>query len=264
VKVGFFQFAPRFKDKEANLIQIERVLETTEFDLLVLPELSITGYAFGSRDELLPFAESIPGPTTERLISRLGERILILGLAMVEDDNLYNVAVALTQQKIHIYEKVHLFRKEKEIFTPGRTGFSVFDYCGFKIGLMICFDWIYPEAARSLALHGADIIAHPSNLVLPYCQDAMVTRSLENRVFIITANRIGVEREYRFTGKSQITGPEGEVLIRVGEEEVVKVIEIDPGRSREKRITPENDLFQDRRPELYFSDLQLPENRRLR
>jgi len=121
---------------------------------------------------------------------------------------------------------------------------------------MICFDWIFPEAARVLALKGAEVICHPANLVLPWCQRAMVTRSIENRVFIVTANRIGGEkregRELKFTGGSQITSPVGELLCQASEEgEEVGVVDIDPSIAKDKAITEENDLFSDRRPELY-------------
>jgi len=94
---------------------------------------------------------------------------------------------------------------------------------------MICFDWIFPEAMRTLALMGAQIVLHPANLVLPYCQDAMVTRCIENRVFEITANRIGVERGLKFTGASQITAPGGIVLHRATKtKEEALAVDIDP------------------------------------
>jgi len=125
------------------------------------------------------------------------------------------------------------------------------------VGVMICFDWIMPEVARTLALKGADIIAHPSNLVLPYCPAAMITRSVENRVFTVTCNRVGVEERVRgarleFIGTSQVVSPRGEVLARAGRRgESVSVVEIDPVEARDKRVTPANDLFRDRRPRLY-------------
>jgi predicted amidohydrolase len=121
---------------------------------------------------------------------------------------------------------------------------------------MICFDWIFPEAARSLALQGADLIAHPSNLVLPYCHAAMATRALENGVFVATANRVGTEdragRSLTFTGGSRVIDPRGRVLAAAGtaSEETI-VVELDPAAARDKTITAHNDRLGDRRPELY-------------
>ena len=122
---------------------------------------------------------------------------------------------------------------------------------------MICFDWRFPEITRSLALNGAEIIAHPSNLVLPHCPQAMITRCLENRVYAITANRVGNENRVpdevlHFIGQSQVVDPDGNLLIRASDiEEEVQIVEIDPGKAREKFINSKNDIFKDRRPDLY-------------
>jgi predicted amidohydrolase len=122
---------------------------------------------------------------------------------------------------------------------------------------MICFDWQFPESARSLALRGAQIICHPSNLVLPWCQEAMKTRSLENRVFSITSNRTGTEinGEYKqyFTGKSQILGTKGEILIRMNDtEEGIYSVVIDPELASDKKVSEVNSVFADRRPSMYY------------
>ena len=124
------------------------------------------------------------------------------------------------------------------------------------MGVMVCFDWVFPEAARTLALQGAELICHPSNLVLAYCQDAMRTRCLENAVFAVTANRIGTERrprgELTFTGQSQIVSPGGEILAHSGAaDESLVVREVDLSAARDKSMTAQNDLFADRRPEFY-------------
>jgi predicted amidohydrolase len=83
----------------------------------------------------------------------------------------------------------------------------------------------------------------------------MITRCLENRVFAITANRIGQEaragQEIRFIGSSQVVSPGGDVLVRASQEEMLQIIEIDPTLARDKRVTPANDVFLDRRPEFY-------------
>ncbi|MBE9531820.1 MAG: acyltransferase, partial [Proteobacteria bacterium] len=137
------------------------------------------------------------------------------------------------------------------------TPFEVHDIGKAKVGMMICFDWLFPEAARTLALKGADIICHPSNLVLPHCPQAMITRCLENRVFAVTANRVGSEarvgkERLTFIGKSQIVSPDGKVLVRASSTRTAaRVVEIDPKVARKKDINPKNDVLDDRRRALY-------------
>jgi predicted amidohydrolase len=118
---------------------------------------------------------------------------------------------------------------------------------------MVCFDWYFPEAARTLMLKGARIIAHPSNLVLPYCPDAMVTRCIENRVFAVTANRVGAERGLRYIGLSEIVDPRGRILHRASAtREETRVRDVDPGLAANKRVTEMNNLLTDRRPRSYM------------
>ncbi|MBI3586564.1 MAG: acyltransferase, partial [Ignavibacteriales bacterium] len=157
---------------------------------------------------------------------------------------------------IGVYRKIHLFDREHLFFTPGDLGFPVFDLPFGKIGIMICFDWIYPESARSLVLKGAQLIAHPSNLVLPHCPDAMVTRCLENRIFAATANRVGNENrggfDLRFIGTSEIVSPRGEILKRLSTEKPeVGVSDIDLGLASDKKINTFNDLLGGRRTDQY-------------
>ena len=121
---------------------------------------------------------------------------------------------------------------------------------------MICFDWFFPESMRILSLMGADLICHPANLVLPFCQESMKTRCLENHVFAITANRTGTEargdQSLLFTGMSQITGHDGSVLFRAGgDSQEVGTVEIDPAAARDKNVNHYNNLFADRRPDFY-------------
>jgi len=123
--------------------------------------------------------------------------------------------------------------------------------------MMICFDWLFPEAVRVLALKGADIICHPSNLVLPHCPQAMITRCLENRVFAITANRIGIEKrikgqKLKFIDQSEIVAPNGRILCRASDnKEKIGIAEIDPRTAQNKSITPLNNIFKDRMKKFY-------------
>ena len=155
------------------------------------------------------------------------------------------------------YRKLHLFYEEKRWFTPGDLPLPVVDIGKARVGLMICFDWRFPEVARVLALKGAQVLLHPANLVQEHCQDAMITRCLENRVFAVTANRIGRETKpdgvsLSFTGRSQMVNPRGELLCRAASDKpATLLVDIDPRQADDKLATDRNDIFQDRRPEFY-------------
>ena len=123
--------------------------------------------------------------------------------------------------------------------------------------MLVCFDWVFPEVWRMLALKGAEIICHPSNLVLSgLAQKTVPIHALTNRVYTVTANRIGTERELSFTGLSTSANPTGDILIQASQiEEEVEVADVDITVARDKMITERNDIFADRRPEQYFSTL---------
>jgi predicted amidohydrolase len=259
--VGFVQFRPARNDVPSNIAQVERLLAGVKADLLVLPELANSGYMYASPQDLAPHSEPADGDGPFllglRRLARTTGGAIVTGLAELTPAGLYNSAVAVDADGVVAhYRKTHLFADEQDLFLPGDTGFRAFDCAGARIGLMVCFDWYFPESARTLALRGAQIIAHPSNLVLPHCQTAMVTRSLENRVFTITTNRHGSEdlgaKSLTFTGASQVLTPLGERLAKAPVEgDDVACVEIDPSQADNKRPTARNHLLQDRRPEMY-------------
>ncbi|UCB51723.1 MAG: acyltransferase [Candidatus Zixiibacteriota bacterium] len=261
MKVGFFQFFPLLGKKEENVERAISSLRGARADLLVLPELFSTGYLFGSEEETKRSAEFIPdGPTFAKLAHAAArEKVnLVYGIAEKEGEKLFNSSVLVTPKgDFSVYRKLHLFNLEKLWFSPGDKELEVFDVDGVKVGMMICFDWIFPETARILALNGADIICHPSNLVLPHlCQKAMITRCVENGTFAITANRTGAEKkeelELSFTGMSQVVDPKGDVLAKADESsEGVWTVDIEPTMARSKKVTPRNHLLEDRRTEFY-------------
>ncbi len=260
MKVGILQFKPVRGEVETNLRNIRKYLIRRKFDLAVLPELATTGYNFQTRNDLFGLAENRRGLSFEffeEITARVGGAI-VWGLAEKSGNKLYNSAVLTTPEgDHHIYRKTHLFFREKLLFDPGNTGFKVFSWRGIRIGLMICFDWIFPEAARTLALKKAQLICHPSNLVMHYCQDAMITRSLENGLFCVTANRVGTEKipdlSLTFTGRSQITEPKGDRILSFSRtEQAFKVVKIDPELSDTKNVNRHNSLFADRRVEFYL------------
>jgi predicted amidohydrolase len=260
LKVGFLQLRPKFGAVRQNVRSAKSLLKNVSDATIVLPELFNTGYLFRSKDELKRFAESVTTGQTVSEMKTLAKQKnlnLIVGIAEKKARNYYNTAVLITAAgKVFTYQKTHLFDREKLFFTPGTNNYAVHRLEGARIGMMVCFDWCFPEVARVLALKGAQVICHPANLIMPYCLDAMRTRSIENRVFSITSNRIGLEKRANvsltFTGNSQVVSPTGEVLASAGDRsESLKIVEIDVEEADNKSISPNNDLFKDRKVGLY-------------
>ncbi|MDD4856869.1 MAG: beta-ureidopropionase [Candidatus Krumholzibacteria bacterium] len=259
MRIGFLQLRPRFGAVKENVRKAIALLDQLSDATVVLPELFNTGYLFRNEEELSSLAETIPGGYTVSEMQKLAKKRqlnIVFGMAQRYKGAYYNSAVCVTSKgKIEVYQKVHLFDREKLFFTRGKS-FKIVSTEQAKLGLLVCFDWIFPEAARTLALGGAQILCHPSNLVLPYAKDAMKTRCIENRVFGVTANRIGSERRgtmfLSFTGGSQIVNPAGDVLASASDRsESLRVVEIDVGEALDKNITTNNNLFEDRTPSLY-------------
>ncbi|MBN2156394.1 MAG: hypothetical protein JW776_10150 [Candidatus Lokiarchaeota archaeon] len=262
MKVGYIQNYPENGNKEANFQQVEKILGDRKADLIVLPELFATGYIFENTDEVRQLSEDFTGETTQFLykMARKTGATMVGGFVEFGEGKAFNsVACVSADGLVGSYRKIHLYGREKKWFSPGNKPLHVLEIGeenDWVIGPMICFDWVFPEVARSLALLGADIITHSANLILPYCQAAMITRSLENRIFTITANRIGREQkaglDLSFTGKSQIVNPNGEILSTAPlDEEYIDIVEIDVELAHDKQFTSMNHLFQDRRPQFY-------------
>lgn len=273
MKAAFLQFAPTYLAPDANRSFLDAQLRAVDADLVVLPELCTSGYFFQSPAHLASVAESIPDGPTVALLRHHAERTgatFVAGLAEQDGEAFYNSAVVVPPSgEVTLYRKVHLFYQEKTLFEAGDLGFPVVPCATrngvqYRLGVMICFDWYFPEAARTLALKGADVIAHPANLVLPHCPDAMPVRARENRVFTITANRYGTEHHdgeaLTFIGTSEICDPTGDIVARGPESgDALQVVSVDPTAARDKSINPYNDVLADRQPGTYAQRPQHPE-----
>jgi len=258
MKIGYVQLAPELGNPESTRDKVNQLLSQIEdVDLIVLPELCNSGYKFESREQALSLAEPIDKSPFLDLISQHCARLdahVATGLNEVEDDKLFNTSVLMGPGGfVGKYRKLHLFWDEFDIFEKGNLGTPVFDLGEYRLGMLICFDWLFPEVWRLLALNGADIICHPSNLVLPgLCQKAIPVHAVINRVFAITANRIGTEGDLTFTGLSIMADPKANVLAQAPpDKEDVCVVDIDISEARNKQLTPRNHAFNDRRPQLY-------------
>jgi predicted amidohydrolase len=265
MRVAVAQTEPRLGEKERNLEScVERMEEAAAAgaQLLVLPECAIPGYMFDSPEEAQLFAEEVPGPSTARLegeCRRLG-LYTVCGLLERDGDLLRNTAVLVGPDGlIATYRKTHLpFLGVARFTTPGDE-LEVHDTPLGRIGIEICYDLRFPEVTRTLALRGADLVAHPTNFPMAAkIQTELITvaRAAENRIFLLTANRVGKERSREFCGWSQIVDPHGKRLAEAGEtEEALLVADVDVEKARDKDYVVPGEyelyLFGDRRPELY-------------
>lgn len=258
MKLGFMQFAPALGDVQATIRCIERLCPLCAgADLVVLPELCNSGYNFESTKQAWATSEEIGDSVYIEYLTSLCQQHgchVVTGFNERDGDCLYNSAVLVGPQGyVGRYRKLHLFMDEKDYFQPGDEGLPVFDIGPCRVGMLICFDWEFPEAWRVLALKGADVICHPANLVLPgLAQQAVPVHALTNRIYVVTANRIGTERDLTFTGLSIIATPRGEVLTQASAaKEAVELVDVDMSLARDKNVTARNHIFADRRPKEY-------------
>lgn len=267
MRVAVIQLNPTLGDTARNLQAIEEAMAraaSAGARLAVFPECAVTGYVYESLSEALAVAEPIPGPSTDRLVAAARRHDLhaVAGTLERAGDRCYNTAVLIGPDGIvGRYRKAHTLCLGVDRFTtPGDTPFAVHEVLGIRLGILICYDLRFPEAARSLALAGAQLIALPTNWpVTSFIQPDIFTRTraAENRVFLLAANRVGEERGTIFLGRSQIVGPAGDVRAEADSaSDDMLVLDLDPGEADIKKMVlrpgeHEFDFFADRRPELY-------------
>lgn len=267
VKIAGVQMDVKFQDPAHNLA---RVIEWTREAaargalLVTFPECALPGYCFDSLAEALPHAETVPGPSTQRLVElceRL-DRFVVVGLLERDGDRLFNACVLIGPSGvIGCYRKLHLpYLGIDRFTTPGDRPFGVWDAGGLRVGMNICYDGSFPESSRIMALAGADLVVLPTNWppgAECNAQFVVPTRALENHIYYMAVNRVGEERGFRFIGQSKICDPSGRVLAEAAHEgEQVLYAEIDPALARRKRVVRvpgkhEIDRMKDRRADMY-------------
>jgi predicted amidohydrolase len=258
----------RLGDVAHNLSAVRRRLReaaTHGARLVIFPECTLTGYAFGSRAEAWPHAESLPGPSIEALATdcrELGTRVAVGLLERSPGGELYNAcALVGPDGLLASYRKAHLpYLGVDRFVTPGDRPFAVHDLGGLRVGMLICYDDSFPEAARCLTLLGADLILLPTNWpsgAAAVAKFLVPARALENHVYYAAVNRVGEEGGFRFIGRSRLAGPDGETLATADhDKEGILYASVDPAAARAKylvRIPGAYELHRlaDRRPDLY-------------
>ena len=263
------QFAPVLGDTAANRDATARAVREAAAAgaaLIVLPELSDSGYVFSGPDEargLATPADRSPTLAQWQELATATACVIVGGFCELGDDGLlYNSAALVDPSGTRaLYRKAHLWDREKLIFTPGAAAPPVVDLAFGRVAVMICYDLEFPEWVRLAALDGADLIAAPVNWPAAPCpageRPAEVIKvqadAATNGVYVVVADRCGTERGVDWISGSVIVGPEGYPLagpVLAGHPEVL-VADCDLAATRDKRINSHNDLLGDRRPDLY-------------
>ncbi|MCZ0930270.1 hypothetical protein L0636_07510 [Halomonas janggokensis] len=247
------QFEPEMLAKERNIDALKRLVEEAAASgarLIITPEMGLTGYCWYDREEVTPYVEPVPGPSTEcfaALAAKL-DCYIVIGLPEVEPANglYYNTAVLVGPEGyLGKHRKSHPYIAEPKWAASGDTGHQVFETSLGRIALLICMDIHFLETSRLVALQGADVICHLSNWLAerapaPY----WISRARENGCYLIESNRWGLERGVQFSGGSCVIDPDGHVQASRDDGDGVVLGEIDTDR-----VT--GPLANERRPDLY-------------
>ena len=251
----------------ANLKRIvDRIHQSAErgAQLAIFPECALTGYCFDSLEEAAQFAEPIDGPSSKAIVDACSETGTHAVVGFIEKDgsSFYNAAMLVGPDGvIGNYRKVHLpFLGVDRFLTPGDKPFRVFELPFGRIGINICYDASFPEAARALKLLGAELIVLPTNWPTGAWRTAefiINTRACENHVNFAAVNRCGVERGWEFIGRSKVVDVNGDTIAEAAREgEEMLIVEVDLAEANKNKIVNvagsyEIDRLADRRPEFY-------------
>jgi predicted amidohydrolase len=266
-KIACVQMDVAIGNVEANRQEIlKRLSEAAEQGarLVLFPECALTGYCFDSLDEAAQFAEPIDGRSSEAIAEACRETGAYAVVGFIEKDgsDFYNAAMLIGPNGIvGSYRKVHLpFLGVDRFLTPGDRPFNIVELPIGRIGINICYDASFPEAARALKLLGAELIVLPTNWPTGAWRTAefiINTRACENHVNFAAVNRVGVERGWQFIGRSRVVDYNGDTLAEASrDDEQLMFVEVDLQEANNNKIVNvagsyEIDRLADRRPEFY-------------
>jgi 5-aminopentanamidase len=263
------QLAPTFGDLDGNRQRAAAAISDAAgagANLIVLPELCTSGYAFADRAEALEHSEPADGPSVRewRELAGVHGAVIVAGFCERDADGepRNSAAVADADGSCTIYRKTHLWDREQTIFVAGREPPPVLDTAAGRIGIAICYDAFFPEVMRGLALAGADLIAVPMNSPAPSPPPPpsaapaseivlALAAATVNRVYVAQADRSGPERGIEWSQASAICDPDGGLV--AGPVAGVGLLRAtcDMRRARDKRLGTRNHVLADRRTELY-------------
>jgi predicted amidohydrolase len=266
VTVACCQLEPKIGERDINLestlLWIEKAVSNGA-NLIILPELCISGYVFNSRQEAFQLADKVPEGSSIKSWENLAKQnnvYIVAGIAEIQDSSLFNTSVLIGPNGyIGKYRKLHLWFEEKLFFEPGDIGMPLFKLPFGRLAMMVCYDMWFPEMARIYSLMGADIITIPTNWpkvdteLSNITDNLIISQSHMNGVFIAASDRVGNERDVVFRGRSIITSNKGKVIGGPASESMEEIImtNCNLSDSRVKQSNRLNNKFGDRRVDVY-------------
>lgn len=261
LRVAAIQMDCVLAEKDVNLSHALARMDAIagQADIVSFPEFFTTGYHLDElADDIFDLAETIPGPTTEKLAGKARQ----LGMAVVanileKDDTLegvlYDTSFVIDERGMYLgrYRKVHLYPDEHRFMRAGNE-IPIFEIKGVKIGHAICYDHAFEELFRLLALKGAQLVFVPSAVPLGYeylLNLRTRARAQDNQYFVVANNRVGTDGGVTYCGASKVVDPRGDVLAEAGTDEETIVATIDTAAIlRERKQEP---VLRSRRADLY-------------
>lgn len=236
-------------------------------DLVVVPEFFNTEYFYQYRDyRYLDFAEPQGGPTITAVRKAAAEHSVHLVATILEEQGpgiFFDTAFVVDRagEVVGKYRKTHpaAVRSLEKIYFRGGTRYPVFQVEDWRVGVIICYDHFFPEAARCCAVNGAELLLGPfAAPAEPVWESLLRTRAWENGIYVAPCNKVGLEGEWTFGGRSAIVDPYGTVLkIAPDDRDAVIVAEID--RAQVYAARRRYPMLRDRRPEVYEPLVQADE-----
>lgn len=275
IVVACAQLEPRLGDPDGNIERTCAALHAAAdlgAQVVVLPELASSGYAFADRDEALAAAQPVDGPCVTAWANAAAARNLVVVGGFCERgeaDGVHNSAVLIDASGVRaVYRKVHLWDRERLIFDAGDTAPPVVHTHVGRIGTVICYDLEFPEWVRIPALAGAQLLCAPANW--PQAPRPAGERAAEvlrvqadsgvNRMFIAVCDRVGAERGVAWVGGSVIVDADGWVIAGGDASPESRIISAQCrlADADDKRVGGLSDIHADRRPALYTPIIDAP------
>ena len=259
--VTFNSAVSRIQDNLDKMASWVKQAKNQEAQLICFPELNVTGYS--TKPEIKGCAESIPGPSSDRLVQMAQEHQIVILAGMAEKDDkgrIFASHLVVTPENISgIYRKIHIAPPERKVFSPGNS-VPLFEIEGVKVGIQLCYDAHFPELSTRMAIDGADIIfmphasprGTPSQKLASWLRH-LTARAFDNSVFIVACNQNGGNQKgLHFPGIAVVIAPSGDILEdNISGKEAMIVADLEAEVLAAVRGHRMRYFLPNRRPELY-------------